>query len=62
MARCWARLFFFLAFLASAYLSVDRTGEACCFGVLSGVASGRELSAAVMSIFISSEGARKMVV
>jgi hypothetical protein len=51
MARCWLRLFFFLALLASEYLSVDRAGEECCLGFVSGVALGTELSAAILSIF-----------
>jgi hypothetical protein len=62
MARCSARLFFFLAFLASEYLSADRTvEESCCLGLFSGaVASAPEVPAAVMSIFnISLERACK---
>jgi hypothetical protein len=51
MARCWLRLFFFLALLASEYLSVDRAGEGSSLGFVSGVALGTELSTAMLSIF-----------
>jgi hypothetical protein len=53
MARCWARLFFFLALLASEYLSAERTGEECCLVLFSGVAFVPEPSTAVLSTVIS---------
>jgi hypothetical protein len=47
------RLFFFLALLASEYLSAERTGEECCLGFFSGVALAPELSTAVLSTVVS---------